>query len=276
MSSSVVDRPGAGEILAVFERAALSAGRAILEVYEKGATVSLKADASPVTEADERAEAVILAILAEALPHIPVVAEESVAAGRVPDISGGPFILVDPLDGTKEFINRRPDFTVNIAFIDHGVPVAGVVYAPASGVAYSGSPAGARKFSVTAEYEIADSRAIRVRETPRSVVAVASRSHNSPETEAFLTEQGIGECISVGSSLKFCLVAEGAADVYPRFGRTMEWDTAAGDAVLRAAGGRMLTPEGQPFVYGKRNQPTDSDFANGYFVAWGGTGPKSA
>lgn len=276
MTSSVVDHPGAGDMLAIFERAALAAGRAILEVYEKGATVTMKADASPVTEADERAEAAILAILAEALPDVPVVAEESVAAGRVPDVSKGVFILVDPLDGTKEFINRRPDFTVNIALVDNGVPVAGVVYAPASGTAYAGSSAGAQKFEVTADFTAADRKAIAVRRAPQAPVAVASRSHSSPETEAFLEEQGIRECTSIGSSLKFCLVAEGAADVYPRFGRTMEWDTAAGDAVLRAAGGRTLTPDGRPFLYGKRNQPADSDFANGFFVAWGGMAPTAA
>jgi 3'(2'), 5'-bisphosphate nucleotidase len=256
-------------MLAVLEILALNAGKAILEVYHDGATVTLKSDASPVTEADERAEAIILAGLAKAYPDIPVVAEESVAAGRIPDVSGGRFFLVDPLDGTKEFINRRDDFTVNIALIENGVPVAGIVYAPAKGSAYTGQHGHAEKFSVGPAFTISDRSIIHCRKPMEAMTAVASRSHNSPETEAFLLERGITNTRSVGSSLKFCLLAEGLADVYPRFGRTMEWDTAAGDAVLRAAGGITVDLDDRPFLYGKTNQPTDSDFANGHFIAWG-------
>lgn len=256
-------------MLEIFEKAAISAGQAIMEVFEAGATVTLKSDASPVTEADERAERIILAMLGEALPDIPVVAEESVAAGKVPQIGERPFILVDPLDGTKEFVNRREDFTVNIAFVDKGVPVAGVVYAPAKGVAYSGSPAGAEKLLVTRDFSISARHPIHARPVAEDMVAVASRSHSTPETEAFLDRHRVSSRTSVGSSLKFCLLAEGVADVYPRFGRTMEWDTAAGDAVLRAAGGATLGLDGLPLHYGKVAQATDTDFANPSFIAWG-------
>lgn len=256
-------------MLAIFETAALAAGRAILDVYHAGPNVSLKADTSPVTEADERAEAIILEHLAKAFPDIPVVAEEAVAAGNIPETAGRSFMLVDPLDGTKEFINKRDDFTVNIALIEAGVPVAGIVYAPAKGVAYIGSKAGAEKLTVDAAFTVTERKAITIRRHDGAPIAVASRSHNSPETEAFLRDNGVADYKSVGSSLKFCLLAEGEADVYPRFGRTMEWDTAAGDAVLRAAGGITLGLDGQPLPYGKISQATDSDFANPYFVAWG-------
>ncbi|MCF3640944.1 3'(2'),5'-bisphosphate nucleotidase CysQ [Rhizobium sp. TRM95111] len=264
------------DLIETFEEAAIAAGKAILEVYESGPNVALKDDQSPVTEADERAEAIILRLLAERFPEIPVVAEESVAAGRVPTIGTGPFFLVDPLDGTKEFINRRNDFTVNIALIENGAPVAGIVYAPARGVAYTASRGRAFKFEVTSGFAIANRTPITCRRRPASMTAVASRSHNSPETLAFLERHGVTDCTSVGSSLKFCLVAEGTADVYPRFGRTMEWDTAAGDAILRAAGGQVTTVDGRPFVYGKVDQKSDSDFANMNFIGWGSAEDQSA
>jgi 3'(2'), 5'-bisphosphate nucleotidase len=258
----------ASDMLEQIEKIALTAGKAILDVYQAGANVTFKDDASPVTEADERAEAIILEGLEKAFPGIPVVAEESVAAGRIPDIEGKSFFLVDPLDGTKEFINRRDDFTVNIAYVENGVPVLGVVYAPARNVAFSGGKAGASKFSVSPDFAVVDRQSISCKAPSQTLTAVASRSHNSPETEAFLREKGISETRSVGSSLKFCILAEGLADVYPRFGRTMEWDTAAGDAVLRAAGGMTYDLDRQPFRYGKTGQVHDSDFANGHFVSW--------
>jgi len=256
-------------MIRVFERAALAAGRVILDIYEAGPNAVLKADNSPVTEADERAEALILEILADALADIPVVAEESVACGRIPETEGKAFILVDPLDGTKEFINRRDDFTVNIALIENGVPVAGIVYAPAKGIAYVGSSAGAEKLMVASDFTVSRRTPIGVRDCQSPPVGVASRSHSCEQTVGFLRDNGINNCKSVGSSLKFCLVAEGDADVYPRYGRTMEWDTAAGDAVLRAAGGRTVGLDGNPLSYGKRRQANDSDFANPFFIAWG-------
>jgi 3'(2'), 5'-bisphosphate nucleotidase len=256
-------------MLDILEKIALDAGRAILEVYLSGPNVAYKSDSSPVTEADERAEAIILSGLAAAFPEIPVVAEEAAAAGRIPDVEGRSFFLVDPLDGTKEFINRRDDFTVNIALIENGAPTVGIVYAPAKRVAYTGAQGQASKLDITEDLTIAGRTVIACRAPAEDLTAVASRSHNSPETEAFLAEKGVVSTKSVGSSLKFCLVAEGEADVYPRFGRTMEWDTAAGDAVLRAAGGVTVDIDGAPFRYGKTKQAFDSDFANGHFIAWG-------
>ncbi|MDX0520581.1 3'(2'),5'-bisphosphate nucleotidase CysQ [Sinorhizobium medicae] len=257
----------------IFEHIALEAGAAILEVYDAGPEVCYKDDQSPVTEADERAEAIILERLAAAFPGIPVVAEESVCSGRVPDISGGLFFLVDPLDGTKEFINRRSDFTVNIALIKGNVPVAGIVYAPAQRCAYVADGGRAEKLLLDKLWALEHRQPIRVRMRGAELTAVASRSHNSSETEAFLTGHGVMNYASVGSSLKFCLLAEGKADVYPRFGRTMEWDTAAGDAVLRAAGGSVVRLDGSRLLYGKTMQDEDSDFANPHFIAWADMSP---
>lgn len=259
--------PADKAILDLFEQLALDAGRAVMAVYATDFAAATKADASPVTAADQAAEAIILARLRKDLPGVPCVAEEEVAAGRVPDIGNGPFILVDPLDGTREFISRNGDFTVNIALVKDGVPVIGVVYAPARDMLYGGRP-GAAYAIPTADGRIAgERRPIRVR-TPRAPLAiVASRSHLTPETAEFIERFPGAETVSVGSSLKFCLLASGEADLYPRFGRTMEWDTAAGDAVLRAAGGRVRRPDGSAFLYGKRNQADDADFANPHFVA---------
>jgi 3'(2'), 5'-bisphosphate nucleotidase len=244
------------EIVALADRA----GAVILEHYQGDVVVRAKADASPVTAADEAAEAVILARLAELTPAIPTVAEETVASGHVPEIDDGPFWLVDPLDGTKEFLNRNGEFTVNIALIQAREPVLGVVLAPARGHAWWG----ARGQGASARDAEGSTRTIGVRKAPAGgLVAIASRSHRDPETQAFLDRAGVAECISAGSSLKFCLIAEGKADLYPRFGRTMEWDTAAGHAVLSAAGGRVTTRDGAPFLYRKRG------FENPPFIARG-------
>jgi 3'(2'), 5'-bisphosphate nucleotidase len=234
------------------------AGAVIMEHYRGELAVRAKADASPVTAADEAGEAVILAGLARLAPAIPVIAEEQVAAGAIPAIGDGPFWLVDPLDGTKEFIHKRGEFTVNIALVEAGQPRCGVVLAPALGRAWWGL-VGAGAWRRDAEGRVS---AIRVRTPPASPpVAVASRSHSDAETEAFLDRIGADERISAGSSLKFCLVAEGRADIYPRFGPTMEWDTAAGHAVLAAAGGRVTTVDGAPFLYRKPG------FRNPAFIA---------
>lgn len=254
------------KLMELFEVLALAAGKEIMDVRSGGISAETKADSSPVTEADRRAEQVILAGLRESFPAVPVVAEEEAAAGRLPEIGSGPFILVDPLDGTKEFIGGKTDFTVNIALIDRAVPVAGIVYAPARGQIWSGGPKGAQTGDVT-NGQITNRRAISGVDLTGPVRVVASKSHRTPETDAFIARFEDAETVSVGSSLKFCLVAEGQADIYPRFGRTMEWDTAAGDAVLRAAGGRTLNPDGTGFIYGKRNQQHDADFANGWFIA---------
>lgn len=265
MQSSVSDTPD----IAKFVELALRAGEVILEVYAADFTVASKADASPVTEADTRAEEVILAGLRQIAPSIPVVAEEEAAAGRVPKVANE-FFLVDPLDGTREFLARNGEFTVNIALVRHGVPVAGVVYAPALGVLYGGDAKGAFKARVV-DGELQPKEPITVRPAPAALIAVGSRSHGSSETADWLTRYPSVSFVSAGSSLKFCLVAEGVADVYPRLGRTMEWDTAAGDAVLRAAGGLVTTVEGAPLPYGKCVQAHDTAYANPHFIAYGDT-----
>lgn len=243
---------------------ALKAGDRIMAIYATDFDVALKGDRSPVTQADVAAEAIILAGLRQAYPDLPVIAEEEVAAGRVPDI-GRLFVLVDPLDGTREFTSRNGAFTVNIALIEDGRPVAGIVHAPALPRTFAGV------FEEGAfEVSGGEKKPIRARKTdPDRIVAVASRSHRDEKTDAFLANAGVHDTVSIGSSLKFCLVAAGEADLYPRFGRTMEWDTAAGHAVLAAAGGAVSTEDGSPFLYGKRNQPHDSDFANPAFIARG-------
>jgi 3'(2'), 5'-bisphosphate nucleotidase len=259
--------PSTTDILRLFEQAALSTGSVILQIYRAGPDIRIKGDRTPVTEADEAAERIILSALSRDLPEIPVIAEEEAAAGRLADTSGGRFILVDPLDGTREFIGGHDDFTVNIALVENGVPVAGVVYAPALGTAYSGANGHAERLAIGADFEVIERSAIRTRQRPAAPSALISRSHNSEATMAFIEEAGIHERRAVGSSLKFCLLAEGDADIYPRFGRTMEWDTAAGDAVLRAAGGLTETTNGTPLTYGKREQG-DAPYANPNFIAW--------
>ncbi|WP_051660811.1 3'(2'),5'-bisphosphate nucleotidase CysQ [Bosea sp. 117] len=245
----------------------IRAGEVILDIYASDFTVTRKADCSPVTEADQRAEAIILEGLREIAPDLPVIAEEEAAAGRLPEI-GSRFFLVDPLDGTREFLARNGEFTVNIARIEDGVAVAGVVYAPALGVLYAGAAGTAFKARI-ADGALTDIRPIAVRHAPEAIVAIGSRSHGSSETAAWLARYGEVSFTSAGSSLKFCLVAEGAADIYPRLGRTMEWDTAAGDAVLRAAGGIVTRLDGRPLLYGKSVQSEDAPFANPHFVAFG-------
>lgn len=249
--------------------AALAGARAVMAVYRTEFAVEMKADLSPVSIADRNAEAAILARLSAAMPEVPAVAEESYAAGIVPAV-GRRFLLVDPLDGTKEFISRNGEFTVNVALIEDGSPAMGVVLAPALGLAYAGGVSGAWKGETdTALDSVRDWRAIRVRASETVPVAVASRSHCNAETEAALTSVGAGERRSIGSSLKFCLVAEGQADFYPRLGTIMEWDSAAGDAVLRAAGGIVVTLDGAPLAYGKTGDPDARDFQNPFFLAAG-------
>lgn len=246
---------------------ALRTGPDILAVYASDFKPTTKSDSSPVTEADRRAEAIILAGLASLAPSIPVIAEEEVAEGRMPE-AGTLFFLVDPLDGTKEFLARNGEFTVNIALVKDGVPVVGVVYAPALGKIYAGDASGAYK-GLVHNHELTSLDKIAVRPSGEVISAVGSRSHGSSETERWLERFPGATFVSAGSSLKFCLVADGVADVYPRLGRTMEWDTAAGDAVLRAAGGQVVTLEGRPLRYGKRVQEHDSSYANPHFVAFG-------
>ena len=256
--------PGSeADLLDSVSQLARRAGVVIMQVYETDFSVRGKGDGSSVTDADERAESAILAGLAALTPHIPVVAEESVAAGRVPDIGlpGDPFWLVDPLDGTQEFISRNGEFTVNIALIEGGEPVLGVVYAPALGRLFAGSRS-------TGAYVEGQSgrRTIGCRSVPEAgLTVVASRSHgDAGALDAFLADRKVARLVAAGSSLKLCLVAIGEADLYPRLGRTMEWDIAAGHAVLAAAGGSVRRlGDGQPLAYGK------PAFDNPHFVAAG-------
>lgn len=257
-------------IAELFERLAIKAGQAILQIRSEGVEVLRKGDDSPVTEADRAGEEIILHGLAEHLGEIPVIAEEAMAAGRQPDISGERFILVDPLDGTREFIKGNGDFTVNIALVEGRIPVVGAVLAPAQGRMWCGTRSAASAYDVEMATGTRSARqAIRCKTPSDPLRIVASASHRTAETEAFIAQFAGAETVSVGSSLKFCLLAEGKADLYPRFGRTMEWDTAAGDAVLRAAGGMTVTPDGHEFRYGKTAQAGDCDFANGWFICAG-------
>jgi 3'(2'), 5'-bisphosphate nucleotidase len=261
--------PSLGPILSGMIALAREAGRTILRFYDGGADVVLKADASPVTSADIAAEQVILAGLRRLAPEIPVIAEEAVAGGAVPK-AARQFFLVDPLDGTKEFISRNGEFTVNIALIEAGQPVAGVVYAPAIGRLFWGELGrGAAEARIAEPAADAAPEVRRIAAVPvrpgAPIRVVASRSHRDSDTERFLAGLGDCEIVSAGSSLKFCLVASGEAQLYPRFGRTMEWDTAAGHAVLAAAGGSVRTAEGAPLLYGKEAQ----GFANPAFIASG-------
>jgi 3'(2'), 5'-bisphosphate nucleotidase len=239
-------------------RIAQAAGTVVMHHYEAGCAARVKADRSPVTDADEEAEKLILAQLAAAFPQVPVVAEEQAAAGHIAKV-GSHFFLVDPVDGTKEFVKRGGEFTVNIGEISDGQPVAGVVFAPAIGRLFVGA-VGEGAFEIAGGV----TQAISAR-APASdgLVAVSSRSHPDAKTDELLKALTIKGHTNAGSSLKFCLVAAGEADIYPRAGQTMEWDTAAGHAVLRAAGGAVTTWDGAPFVYGKPG------FFNGPFIARG-------
>lgn len=232
---------------------ARDAGAAIMQVYASPIVSRTKADRSPVTDADEAAEAIILAGLEKLTPGIPIVAEEKTARGDIPGIASSPFWLVDPLDGTREFIDRNGEFTVNIALIDaHRRPALGIVLAPAleGGVAWLGlGQAGALRFSGANDMV---GQPIHARIVPASGATVlVSRNHRDADTEAWLQRQETPKPVTVGSSLKFCRIAEGAADLYPRFASISEWDTAAGQAVLEAAGGAVLTWDNAPLAYGK-------------------------
>jgi 3'(2'), 5'-bisphosphate nucleotidase len=253
---------------------ALEAGARVMAVYAGPIEARRKADQSPVTEADHAAEAVILAGLEAAEKDTPVISEEAFAAGHAPQV-GRRFFLVDPLDGTKEFLSGNGEFTVNIALIVDGAPILGVVYAPAKNLLFSAEGAG-RAFERRIEgapgaaaLESAPPRPIHVRRADKTrLVAVASRSHRNPETEQFLKRYAVETFIEAGSSLKFCLIASGKADLYPRLGQTMEWDTAAGHAVLKAAGGQVRRLDGTPLTYGKVRE----GFRNPHFVAEGDLG----
>jgi 3'(2'), 5'-bisphosphate nucleotidase len=247
------------ELLERIVAVAREAGEAAMTVYQTDFSVRGKDDASPVTEADERAEAVILRHLAELTPEIPVISEEQAALGSIPAFDAL-FWLVDPLDGTKEFIKRNGEFTINIALVDSRRPKLGVVLAPALGRLFAGAEGhGARLEDAQGRRDIVCRSA-----PPEGITVVASRSHGDADAlDSFLAGRKIAAQTNAGSSLKFCLVAAGEADLYPRLGRTMEWDTAAGHAVLLAAGGSVTTLDGKELCYGKPG------LGNPHFVASG-------
>lgn len=238
---------------------ALRAGDQIMTIYGSNFDVQEKADNSPVTKADIAAEESILPALHILMPGIPIVSEEAASKGLVPKVSDC-FWLVDPLDGTREFVKRNGEFTVNIALVEHGAPTLGVIVAPAMGRCY----AGARGMGAFAE-QSGLRRAIACRPPPAAGLAViSSRSHGDRAAmDQFLAGTTIASSVYAGSSLKFCLIAAGEADIYPRLGPTMEWDTAAGHAILSAAGGQVCCLDGTTLAYGKPG------FANPHFVATG-------
>ena len=246
--------------------AALAAGEEIERLYVEGCEAEEKLDGSPVTIADRHAELIILERLARAFPHIPVLAEEEACAGRIPEL-GQLFFCVDPLDGTKGFLQRNGEFTVNIALVEKGVPIAGVIYAPDSKLLYYG----ARGEGAHKAVGHGAPAPIATRPPPaHGLTGIGSRNHAAAGTAERNAALGIVDYVPSGSSLKFCLVAEGAADVYPRYGPTSEWDTAAGQAILEAAGGRVLAldeegREAGPLRYGNATRA----FLNPNFIAWG-------
>jgi 3'(2'), 5'-bisphosphate nucleotidase len=252
-------------LLPTLIEAALAAGDEIERIYAEGCAAEEKLDGSPVTIADRHAELIILERLARAFPDVPVLAEEEACAGRIPEL-GRRYFCVDPLDGTRGFVARTGEFTVNIGLIEEGAATAGVIYAPDSKLLYYGAR-GDGAFRVRGN---AAAEPIRPRPRPPvGLTAVGSRSHAAHGTAEKSAHLGIADFVASSSSLKFCLVAEGTADVYPRHGTTMEWDTAAGQAILEAAGGRVVALDGVeeagPLRYGK----IDTGFENPPFIAWG-------
>lgn len=261
MAAHTAPDTSAAALLPQVRTIAHEAGQVILRFYNDRVDVSIKGDGSPVTQADHAAEAVILPALRHLTPSLPIVAEEHCAAHGLPDLTGDRFWLVDPLDGTREFISRNGEFTVNIALIEDGRPVLGVVYAPVNGDLYAAAGSGTAVHWVEGRGE----RPIATRRPAGDgMTVVASRSHgDGAALDSFLAGYTVRERIACGSSLKFCALAEGRADLYPRFGPTCEWDTAAGHAVLAAAGGRVETADGKPLSYRK------PEFRNPDFIAYG-------
>jgi 3'(2'), 5'-bisphosphate nucleotidase len=261
MSKRLTADLASGALTEALADIAEDAARVILPYWRNGVTAEAKADASPVTRADQEAEALILERLEALYPGVQTVAEEAVAAGGLPAEAADWFWLIDPLDGTRGFIEGRESFTVNIALVHKGSVVAGVVTAPATATTWRSGAAGAGAF----RRRFGEGwQPIRVRNRPASPMAVMSHSMTDVEAERLASRHGCVQWQGTDSSLKFCLIAEGRFDAYPRTGPTSEWDTAAGQGVLEAAGGRVMAEDGQPLRYGK------SCFANGGFVALGG------
>ena len=250
-----------GKLLAEITDLAIFAGNEILSIYHRDLKIRKKSDNSPVTEADEAAEKIILAGLRRLTPNIPVIAEEEISKGNFIDVGDKPFWLVDPLDGTKEFIANRNEYTVNIGLIENTKPTMGVVFAPALDQCFSADGTGtAIKRTQNSEPQL-----INARKLPKSeIIVTASRSHGDPkEMSRLLKDYTFSKILVSGSSIKFCLIASGEADIYPRYGPTNEWDTAAGHAILAAAGGSVKTIHNDELTYGK------DKFKNPEFIAYG-------
>jgi len=258
-TAPATDHPLLSEVIAAVEEASAK----VLSIYRGGFTVRAKSDSSPVTEADVAAERILLPRLAALLPNVPAISEEAQAEADALSTGGTRFWLIDPLDGTKEFVDKRDDFTVNVALVENGRPVLGVVSAPAHGLLFTAAgPGTARRGAIGGA-----SQPISARVPPAAgIVVLTSRSHESSRRVSdYLDGTLVTEHQLIGSSLKFCRIAEGTADLYPRFGETSEWDTAAGHAVLEAAGGSVTCLDGSPLRYGKPR------FLNTGFIARGRT-----
>jgi 3'(2'), 5'-bisphosphate nucleotidase len=261
MSKRLIADLASGALTEALADLAEDAARVILPHWRNGVVAEAKDDSSPVTRADREAEALILERLEALYPGVQAVAEEAVAADGVPASADDWFWLIDPLDGTRGFVEGRESFTVNIALIHKGAPVAGVITAPATGITWRGGGPGGGAF----RRRFGEGwQAIRVRNRPDSPMAVMSHTMTDVEADRLASRHGCVQWQGMDSSLKFCLIAEGRFDAYPRTGPTSEWDTAAGQAVLEAAGGRVMAEDGQPLRYGKPG------FGNGGFVALGG------
>lgn len=252
------------ELIPVIRKLALEAGDKIMEIYgQDDFDVKSKSDDSPVTAADEAADALISAGLRAAFPDVMLVTEEQAATHST---TGDTFLIVDPLDGTKEFVHRRGDFTVNIALVEAGAPTRGVVYAPAKGRMFF-TQADGQSVEETGAFDkdvVGEVSPMRVADSDNSaLLVVASKSHRDQATDDYINKYAVADMKSAGSSLKFCLVATGEADIYPRVGRTMEWDTAAGHAVLSGAGGKVVRfDDHSTLQYGK------DGYANPFFIAY--------
>ena len=264
-------RGEASRLLAPIAMLASEAGRRIVEIAAEGAAARTKADNSPVTEADEAAETILTHGLLRLLPGVPVIAEEA-AAHAEPPRPQGTYLLVDPIDGTRELIAGRDEFTVNVALVENHTPVLGVVYAPKRNALYAGADGRAWRVMIAPGERVdpEHATAVRVRPRPQKLAALVSRSHPDPISEDFLSRLPVTEKIPLGSSLKFAILAEGGADVYARLASVNEWDIGAGHALLVAAGGRVTAPDGSALAYGKR----EHGFRVDGFVAWGGERPQ--
>lgn len=269
MTSTSLSETERNRLALLFAGICSEAGVAVMEVYNSDFETRSKADSSPVSDADERAEEIILKRLAADLPGVPILAEEQASADGLDHRRPGDlFLLVDPVDGTREFVKKKKDFTVNIGLISRGAPIAGCVYAPARNTMFSGGAEALIWNQLSPGEAVAHSGAESISTRPypdEGLTAAVSSSHLDDKTTRFLERLTIAKRVSFGSSLKFCRIAAGEADIYPRWGPTMEWDTAAGHAVLVAAGGCVCTPDGPALTYGRHQD----GFRNGPFIAWG-------